>query len=187
MAGDVCPWWMGYVLASPLRRLFENPNKIFDGLIQPGMTVLDLGCAMGFFTLPAARMVGAEGRVVAVDLQVKMINSLRRRAKRAKLQERIDLRVCGETDLSIADLADQIDLAYAIHVVHEVPDAASFMTQVFGTVKPGGKLLVVEPKGHVSAEDYAVTVGVAEEAGFTIIDRPDVQRERMTLFEKKAG
>jgi ubiquinone/menaquinone biosynthesis C-methylase UbiE len=149
------------------------------------MVVLDLGCAMGFFTLPAAQLAGQNGRVIAVDLQEKMISSLRRRARRAGLLDRIDLRVCGETDLGIGDLEGKVDLACAIHVVHEVPDARSFMQQVFRAVKPGGKLLLLEPKGHVSANDFAVTVGVAQEAGFTKIDLAGTYRDRASLFERK--
>ncbi len=187
MAGDVCPWWMGYFLANPIRRWFENPNKILDGLIRPGMTVLDLGCAMGFFTLPAARMVGPDGRVVAVDLQEKMINSLKRRSKRAGLADRIEPRVCGATELGIADLAGQIDLACAIHVVHEVPDASAFMTEVYRAVKPGGKLLVIEPAGHVSVDEFAVTIATATGAGFGVADHAGVRGDRSGIFEKRTS
>ena len=185
MAQRVCPWWMGYLLASPIRRLLENPNKMLSGLIEPGMTVLDVGCAMGFFTLPAARMVGHRGRVIAVDLQEKMLNSLRRRARRAGLRERIELRNCGEADLGIDDLANQVDLALAFHVVHEVPEAARFFAQLYPTIKPGGRLLLAEPEGHVSIDEYAATEATARSTGFASLSRPEFKRSRVTLFEKR--
>lgn len=64
----VCPWWGGYFLLTPLRRLIENPEELFRPLVRPEMTVFEPGCGMGYFTLPLARMVGPEGTVIAVDL-----------------------------------------------------------------------------------------------------------------------
>lgn len=184
MAGKVCPWWIGYLLSSPIRRWFEDPEKILGEYVKPDLTVLDVGCAMGFFTLPLARLVGPEGRVIAVDLQEKMINSLKRRAARAGLLERIDLRFCGDKDLRISDLAGQIDLAVAFHVVHEVPDALGLMTQLFRVAKPGGRLFMAEPKGHVSAEEYEMTEATAQQAGFVVVERPQLKRSRATMFER---
>ena len=66
MSHTVCPWWLGYVLASPLRRLFLDPVKLLSPYVQAGMTVLEPGPGMGFFTLELARLVGPAGRVVAV-------------------------------------------------------------------------------------------------------------------------
>jgi len=81
MALRVCPWWIGYLLASPLRRrLGQDPVKILSPYVREGMTVLEPGPGMGFFTIPLARLVGPSGRVIAVDLQPKMIESLKRRA-----------------------------------------------------------------------------------------------------------
>jgi len=71
MSHTVCPWWLGYVLASPLRRLFLDPVKLLSPYVQAGMTVLEPGPGMGFFTLELARLVGPAGRVVAVDIQPK--------------------------------------------------------------------------------------------------------------------
>ena len=68
MAHRVCPWWVGYVLLFPLRRLRQNPRTWLGPLVNEGMVVLEPGPAMGFFTLDLARMVGASGRVVAVEV-----------------------------------------------------------------------------------------------------------------------
>jgi len=184
MSPHVCPWWLGYFLASPLRRLVENPEQLLSGLIAPGMTVLDVGCAMGFFTLPAARMVGTTGRVVAVDLQPKMISSLKRRAKRRGLIDRIETRVCSDTSLGIDDLTGKVDLVVAIHMVHEVPDRDVLLRQLYRVTRSGGKLLVVEPKGHVKVHDFAETITTAERAGFQVVGRPSVKRGHAQLFAK---
>jgi len=51
MAEHRCPVWVGYFLASGLRKLLQNPVKILSPYVKRNMTVLDIGCAMGFFSL----------------------------------------------------------------------------------------------------------------------------------------
>ncbi len=166
MAHRVCPPWGGYLLLNPLRRLFENPEKIFEPLVHKGMTVLEPGCGMGYFTLPLARMVGPEGRVVAAEIQEKMLSVLARRAQRAGLMERIDIRHIGKQEFGLQDLSNQVDLAAAIHMVHEVSNQGAFFSWIWKALKPGGKMFVVEPKGHISREEFEKSMAIAEEAGF---------------------
>lgn len=166
MAGRVCPPWIGYFLLNPLRKLVENPDKMFGQLVNDGMVVLEPGCGMGYFTLPLARMVGFDGRVVAVELQDKMLSVLSRRARKAGLIDRIELRQAVADSLGVEDLSGEVDFAVAIHLVHEIPDQASFFTQIWKALKPGGKLLVVEPKGHVSLDQFEQTVATAKRTGF---------------------
>src|SRR5512146_967026 len=124
MAPRVCPWWVGYLLVNPLRRALQDPAAILAPLVREGMTVLEPGPGMGFFTLEAARRVGPRGRVVAVDLQPRMLAALRRRAARAGLADRIEAREARPDALGIEDLAGRVDLVLALLVVHELPDAA---------------------------------------------------------------
>ena len=166
MAEHVCPPWIGYFLLNPLRKLVENPDRIFGQFVREGMVVLEPGCGMGFFTLHLARMVGPEGRVVAVEIQDKMLDVLGRRAQRAGLLDRIELRRVGADGYGLDDLSGQVDFAAAIHVVHEIPDQALFFTEMWKALRPGGRLLVVEPKGHVSKDQFEQTAAIAEKAGF---------------------
>ena len=76
----LCPWWVGYLITSPFRKLWQNPALILEPHIRAGMTVLEPGPGMGFFTLEIAKLVGSSGRVVAVDVQPQMIEGLKRRA-----------------------------------------------------------------------------------------------------------
>jgi ubiquinone/menaquinone biosynthesis C-methylase UbiE len=166
MTDRVCPFWIGYLLLSPLRKVMESPEKLLESFVETGMTVLEPGCAMGFFTLPLARMVGPEGKVIAIDIQPRMLAALSRRARKAGLSERVEIRRASEDGLGIGDLDHSVDFAAAIHVVHEMPDARAFFEQVRQSLKPGGRLLVIEPRGHVSTEKFHRTASVAEEAGF---------------------
>jgi ubiquinone/menaquinone biosynthesis C-methylase UbiE len=166
MAERVCPFWVGYLLLNPLRKLLENPDKILGPFVRDGMIVLELGCGMGYFTLPLARMVGPQGRVIAVEIQQKMLSALESRARKAGLLYRIELHQSGDEGLGIEDISSRVDFATALHMVHEVPNQASFFKEVWQALKPGGKLLVVEPKGHVSEEQFGQTLAAAKKTGF---------------------
>ncbi len=185
MAHHVCPWWLGYWLVSPLRRLWQNPVKTLAPFVGEGMLVLEPGCGMGFFTLDLARMVGPRGRVVAVDVQERMLAGLRRRAARAKLLDRIDARLAQPDCLDIADLTGRVDVAFALHVVHEVPGAAGFFTEIVGALKPEGRLLFVEPRGHVGPAAFAASVALAENAGLCVAGRPAIGRDRAVLLARE--
>jgi 2-polyprenyl-3-methyl-5-hydroxy-6-metoxy-1,4-benzoquinol methylase len=63
------PWWAGYLLINPLRKFSLDPDRILGKYIKKGMTVIDAGCAMGYFSLPAAKIVGSSGLVLCVDMQ----------------------------------------------------------------------------------------------------------------------
>jgi len=182
----VCPVWIGYLLASPVRKLFQNPRKMLGPYINEGMTVADIGCAMGFFSLPLAEMVGPKGRVICVDVQEKMIRSLEKRAQKAGLSGRIKTLICHDNSLSLDDIKEKIDFALASAVVHEVPDAVRFFSEIHKAMKPAGRLLVAEPKGHISEKDFETTVSIAEQNGFEVTDRPQIKRGRSVLLEKKS-
>jgi ubiquinone/menaquinone biosynthesis C-methylase UbiE len=173
---------MGYLLASPLRALGESPKKILAPLVEPGMTAVDVGCAMGFFSLPMARMVGESGRVVCVDLQARMLSTLKRRARRRGLGGIIETRHCGADDLGLDDLGGQADLVLAAHVVHEVPDPRRLLATCRRILKPGGRLLLIEPRGHVSAEEFETTAGLAGEAGLQELELDPIGRSHQRLF-----
>jgi ubiquinone/menaquinone biosynthesis C-methylase UbiE len=184
-SGHVCPWWLGPLLASPLRRLFESPEKILAPHVSPGMTVLEPGCGMGFFSLPLARLVGPAGKVLCVDLQPRMIEGLRRRGRRAGLLDRIETSVCTNEDLGVSGWSGRVDLAVAIHTVHETGDPGRFLDQIAAALRPGGALFLLEPRGHVSQASFAATLAAAQRAGLLEEERPAVRRNLAALLVKK--
>jgi ubiquinone/menaquinone biosynthesis C-methylase UbiE len=185
MAEHVCPVWVGYFLSSPVRKLFQNPGKILSPYVNEGMKALDVGCAMGFFSLPLGQIVGPDGKVICVDVQARMIESLEKRARKAGLSDRIETRICGRDSLGLDDLLGQIDFALASAVVHEVPDAGAFFSEIHGALKQSGRFLVTEPKGRVSQKNFEETVSIAEGKGFKVIEKPKVGTSRAALLEKQ--
>jgi 2-polyprenyl-3-methyl-5-hydroxy-6-metoxy-1,4-benzoquinol methylase len=184
MSQHVCPVWVGYLLLSPVRKLITNPDRILRPYVRSGMTVLDAGTAMGFFSLPLARLVGESGHVVCVDLQEKMIASVKKRAAKAGLDARMEYRVCTQDSLAIDDLAGTLDFAIAIAVVHEVPDARRFLTGIFNALKKGGSLLFSEPAGHVSGDEFNGSLSLARAVGFDIRETRKIIRSHSALLTK---
>src|ERR1700758_1166897 len=92
MGKRVCPWWLGYFLLTPWRKRRQDPHSLLEPYVRAGMTVLEPGPGMGFFTLELARLVAPQGRVNAVDVQSRMLERLKRRAAKAGVAERIDAR-----------------------------------------------------------------------------------------------
>ncbi len=185
MANHTCPIWVGYLLASPLRKLIENPDKILKPHVKEGMTVLDVGSAMGFFSLPLAKIVNSAGKIICVDLQQKMLDALIKRATKAGVAQSIETRLASEDNLNIDALKGTIDVALAFHIVHEVNNPESFFTEIFEALKSNGKLLFSEPAGHVTKDDFKKSLNLAETIGFKVNQPTGVSRSRFAILEKK--
>lgn len=163
---SVCPWYIGVLLANPLRKLIQNPDKIIGEYVKPGMKVIDYGSAMGYFSLPMAKKVGNSGRVYCFDIQEKMLGGLVNRAKSAGLVNIIEPRLIMNDDHDFDDLKETADFALLFAVAHEVPDQKRLFNSLASMLKPGAKLLFAEPKGHVKPEAFARSVSLAEKTGF---------------------
>ena len=180
---SVCPWWMGYLLLSPFRALRQSPRRILGSYVSQGMTVLDVGCAMGYFSIPLARMVGTSGAVVCVDLQERMLKTLRRRARWARVSARIDARTCAAERLELEDLAGTVDFALLFAVVHEMPAPPRLMAEVAQLlVADSGRALLAEPRGHVSESEFAASVNQALDAGLRVVEHPRVGRSHAVVL-----
>ena len=166
MPHRVCPWWIGYLLLLPIRKIWQSPQRLLGPLVRVGMTILEVGPGMGFFSLDVARMVGPTGRLVALDVQERMLEVLRRRARKAGLLDRIDIRRAEPDTLRIEDLAGRVDLVLAVFVVHEMPESGSFFVEAHRALKPGGRLLFAEPKRHVPKRAFEESLEAASRAGF---------------------
>ena len=162
----------------------QNPAEIVAPYVRQGMTVLEPGPGMGFFTLELARRVGPAGRVVAVDIQPKMLSALGRRARKAGLEERIDIRLAQADSMPLNDLNGKVDFALAFAMVHELPDQVRFFSQLAGALKSGATLLLVEPSGHVKPPQFDAELRIAAAAGLVLASRPTVGHSHAALLSK---
>lgn len=182
MAKHVCPWWLAYAFDNPLRRIFHKPEEMFAPYLREGMTAIDLGCGMGYFSISMARMVGETGKVISVDLQQQMLDSLMQRAKKTGVAGRITPLLCDENNIGNHN---EVDFALAFWMAHETPDERRFLTQVQTILKKTGTLLLAEPKLHVTGDNFQKMLNIAQEIGLRRIGSPLISLSHAALFEKQ--
>ena len=155
----VCPVERAGSLDNRIRRWLQDPQKILGPYVEEGMTILDIGCGPGFFSIDMAQMVGKSGRVIASDLQEGMLEKLRDKIKGTELEERITLHKCEENKIGVLE---KVDFILAFYMVHEVPDQDEFFNEIESLLKPDGQIFIVEPPFHVSKSAFEETIRKAE-------------------------
>lgn len=179
----VCPWQTGPLLTIALRKLIHNPNRITKPYISAGMTVMDVGCGMGFFTIPMANIVGKQGMVIAVDLQQEMLDGMVKNARKEG-RDNITTHLCRPDSLRIDKWSRTVDFALAFMMLHEVPDADRLIRELHNVLTPNGKLLFAEPIGHVGGDKFQQSLNMIKQSGFTVIDTPKIPICRTAVFQK---
>jgi ubiquinone/menaquinone biosynthesis C-methylase UbiE len=179
--GDLCPWWVGFLMDNWIRRLIHNPARILSPYVKPGMTAVDIGCGFGIFSIGMAKLVGPEGRVISVDVQQKMLDHMMKRARRAGVADRITPTLAAADTLGVEAKADFV---LTFYMVHEVPDEERFLREIASILKPGGHYLLAEPPRHVAKEHYDETVAAAVRAGLVEVAAPRIRASYATVFRK---
>lgn len=164
----VCSHWMAWSLDNGLRRLMCSPARVVSDYIKPGDQVMDLGCGPGFFTLAMADLVGEGGSVLAVDLQPEMLSKVDRKRQKSGYENRIRLHTCSVDSLNLTPETGRFDFVLAYYMIYELPDARRTLGELKMLLKPKGKVLVVEPRFHVSRSMFVETLDQARAEGFRI-------------------
>jgi len=140
---------MGYHGAAWLERANrekeEQPDRVIATLnLKPGMTVADIGAGSGYYTWRIAQRVGARGKVYAVDVQPEMIELLNHQMKKRGVENvRSILSTASDPRLP----AGSVDLALMVDVYHELEFPYEMLGAIVSTLKPGGRLALVEFRG----------------------------------------
>jgi ubiquinone/menaquinone biosynthesis C-methylase UbiE len=159
-------------LDSRLRRFIYRPDRLAERYVKPGDRVLDFGCGPGFFTREFAKKAGDAGIVIAVDLQEEMLRLLREKLEPEGLMPRIRTHQCAKDSLGLSPEWDRkINVAFAIFVVHEVPDPERLFREIAALLVPGGLLLLAEPPFIVPGREFRDTIMRAEEAGLRMVEK----------------
>ncbi|GAH87585.1 unnamed protein product, partial [marine sediment metagenome] len=163
------PAYADVFLDSPFRRLWQPPAKIIERSgIAPGMTVLEIGCGGGAIARHVARALGPEGRLVALDVQAKMLARFRRKLDRPANRDigNVTLVQADARELPFDD--ETFDLVYAVTALPEVPDRPRALAEVKRVLRPGGVLAVTE---LIVDPDYPLrrtTIRLCTEAGLAL-------------------
>lgn len=158
------------LLEHPLRLRYRNPAETL-GLfgVNAGMTILELGCGSGLFTVELARMVGEEGVIHAIDIQAPLVERARQRAIDAGVGNQVQVHHSGAGDLPLPD--ESIDLAMAIATLGEIPGCIGALREVHRVLKPGGRLAISEELPDPAYLSAGVVRRRAEEAGFRFLGK----------------
>lgn len=120
-------------------------NPFSMGPLNPGETVLDVGCGAGFDSLLAARQVGPGGRVISVDMTEAMLDRTRLGAVALQLTN-VDVRQGFAESLPVEDAS--VDVVISNGVINLTPDKAAVMAEIRRVLKPGGRIQIADIVVH---------------------------------------
>jgi ubiquinone/menaquinone biosynthesis C-methylase UbiE len=127
-------------------------------------------------------MVGEEGMVIAADLQQGMLEKVIEKIRGTDLEQRIKIHRCQDDKIGVSEKADFV---LAFWMVHEVPDQQKMFEELRSILNQGGRILVIEPKFHVTRESFKKMIALVESAGFEIIESPKVSLSRTVLLSAR--
>lgn len=146
------------------------------------MTVLDLGCGPGFFSIEIAKILAGSGKVIAADLQEGMLDKVRAKIAGTEMEQRIMLHKCQEHNIN---LTHKVDFILAFYMIHEVPDHDKLFRELTSLLNSGGQLFIAEPKLHVSKEAFDLMVKKIRVNGMDVISHPKIFFSRTVVLKKK--
>jgi SAM-dependent methyltransferase len=158
---------------NPLRLFFDNPFKVLTAAgIQKGHQVLEVGCGPGYFTIPAAKMVGETGSIYAIDIVPRAIETVVRKLHRSGL---------GNVKATVTDASgtglesSSIDIVLLFGVIHRLP-LDQVLPEMHRVLKPEG--LIAVKGGGSRYRERMLKGGFFSFAG---------TRKRLSKFEKRGS
>lgn len=139
------PAFISTFLDSGFRKMMQPPAKViaYSG-IKPGIKVLEIGCGSGAFTIEAARTVGQQGKVYALDIQEDMLGKLRTKLSRPENLDIRNIEIVHKSAYELPFEDNSLDLVYMVTVFQEIPDKQRSLAQIKRVLKPAGILAVSE-------------------------------------------
>jgi SAM-dependent methyltransferase len=136
-----CPYSLAAAFEAPGRRLVAGAERVLDRFgLRAGETVLEIGPGTGFYSIEAARRVGARGRLVCLDIQPEMLHHTKVRLEARGLEARF----IQADALSLPLRPSSVDHVFLIGVLGEIPDRTTALAEIRRVLRPGGRLSVSE-------------------------------------------
>ena len=142
---------------NPLLPLFKDPGKLLKAAgLGPAQSVLEVGCGPGYFTLPAAKIVGDRGRVYAIDVHPKAIQRVQRKLAESGIQN-VQPLLTNASETGLPD--NSIDRAFIFGMPHVVGGQEKVIAEIRRLLGPGGELAYMKSRGSESGLIKAVEKG----------------------------
>jgi ubiquinone/menaquinone biosynthesis C-methylase UbiE len=125
--------------------VFLNPQKIIESLqIMPGMAVADFGAGPGYYSIEAAKAVGANGTVYAIDIRKEALAVIKSRAKLENIQNIETIRADLEKEKSTSIKDGIIDFIIISNILFQAKDKQTIIKEARRILKPDGKIGIIE-------------------------------------------
>jgi ubiquinone/menaquinone biosynthesis C-methylase UbiE len=163
------PLFVASFLDSRLRKTMQPPHKIVERSgIQEAMTVMELGCGPGTYTLDIARAVGDGGRIYAVDIQRAMIDKLEKKLQKPENRDvqNVIPKVANAYELPLPE--ECLDSVVVICALQEIPDRQRALGELYRVLRPRGVLAVTEWAVDPDYPLRGTTKRICEQAGFKL-------------------
>lgn len=167
-------WTITLMHDNPLLPLLRDPYKLLEAAgLKRGQKVLEVGCGPGFFTIPAARIVGEEGHVCAVDINPYAVARVRRKIAREGIKNVAPL-FANASDTRLPERS--IDLAFVVGLGHIAGGQKNVLAEIHRILKMGGVLLLEHTRGLKGK-----LIDEVEQLGFILSER----KARFYMFTKQ--
>ena len=176
----VCPMSVAGLLDSKFRKLFHNPNKILKPYISKNMTVLDIGCGPGVFSIEIAKLMEGTGKVISVDMQKGMLEIIKKKISGKFFEQNIVLHQCTQESINVKEAVDFVLMFY---VLHEVPNKENLFTEVLPLINKNGLLMIVEPT-LIGKSKFNELINSIKENGFVEYSKLKIMFSRGIVLKK---
>ena len=138
-------WTIRLMHDNPILPLVRNPYKLLKAAgLEDGYKVLEVGCGPGFFTIPAARIVGDEGHVYALDIHPRSVERVKKKIEKEALKN-VTALCANASDTGLPD--GSVDLAFVFGLRHVAGGLEKLISELHRVVKPGGTLSFEKTRG----------------------------------------
>lgn len=160
---------MGPLLDTPLRELAQPRQEVLERIgLRPGLRALELGAGPGYMSIEAARILGPEGHLTAVDVQPQMVATLAEKIEEAQLTN-VEARVADTRSLPFP--SNSFDLVFATAVLGVLPDKGRALREIRRVLKPNGRLSITEAMADPDYLLQGEVVGWAQTVGFELVEQ----------------
>ncbi|MFC1765764.1 hypothetical protein ACFL6U_27275 [Planctomycetota bacterium] len=186
LAKSAYPLRVGNFSTHPLRKTAPSLIPLLETHIRTGMHVLDIGCLADVTHFFPAQQVGESGHLTCVTPHERLGKSVKKRAKRARMLDRISVYTCSYSALGLDHLNGHIDFCLVSASAATPRDPETLFTELFGLIKPGRNCLWIERQKHISMPEQQNLLYTAENCGFVALDTPQHPQCHMMLL-RRAG